>query len=88
VDIRRMTGAHTGCGSACISPIFRLMRAAGLEVTRPPEPDLYYPSLPTIWDIPDHVIRDFKARGFMFEEDKDFFNKWLDNIRTYCGKKR
>ena len=87
VDIRRMTGAHTGCGSACISPIFRLMKAAGLEVTSPPQPDLYYPSVPTIWDIPDHMIRDFNARGFMFEEDKDFFNKWLDSIRTYCGKK-
>ena len=87
VDIRRMTGAHTGCGSACISPIFRLMKAAGLEVTSPPQPDLYYPSAPTIWDIPDHVIQDFKARGFMFEEDKDFLNKWLDSIRAYCGKK-
>lgn len=87
VDIRRMTGAHTGCGSACISPIFRLMKAAGLEVTSPPQPDLYYPSVPTIWDVPDHVIQDFEARGFRFKEDKDFFNHWLDSIRTYCGEK-
>jgi NADPH-dependent glutamate synthase beta subunit-like oxidoreductase/bacterioferritin-associated ferredoxin len=87
VEIRRVTGAHTGCGSACIGPIFRLMQAAGLEVGGPPLPDLYYPTMLTIWDIPDHVIRDFKARGFRFEEDRDFFNKWNDSIRTYCEKK-
>jgi NADPH-dependent glutamate synthase beta subunit-like oxidoreductase/Pyruvate/2-oxoacid:ferredoxin oxidoreductase delta subunit/bacterioferritin-associated ferredoxin len=87
VDIRRMTGAHTGCGSACISPMFHLMKASGLEVASPPQPDMYYPEAPTIWDIPDHVIRDFEARGFRFEEDKDFYNNWLCSIRTYCGKK-
>ena len=87
VDIRRMTGAHTGCGSACISPIFRLMKAAGLEITDPQQPDLYYPSVPTIWDVPDHVIRDFEARGFRFREDKDFFDDWLVSIRNYCKGK-
>ena len=87
VDIRRMTGAHTGCGSACISPMFHLMKASGLEVASPPQPDMYYPEAPTIWDVPDHVIRDFEARGFRFEEDKEFYNNWLCSIRTYCGKK-
>ena len=87
IDIRRMSGAHTGCGSTCISPIFRLMRAAGLEVGGPPQPDLWYPSVFTIWDVPDHVIRDHEGRGFMFKEDKDFFNNWLDSIRSYCREK-
>lgn len=87
VDIRRMTGAHTGCGSTCMSPIFRLMQAAGLEVSKPPQPDMWYPSVPTIWDIPDHVVQDFEARGFRFKEDKDFFNYWLESIRTYCKEK-
>jgi NADPH-dependent glutamate synthase beta subunit-like oxidoreductase/bacterioferritin-associated ferredoxin/NAD-dependent dihydropyrimidine dehydrogenase PreA subunit len=86
VDIRRMTGAHTGCGSACLGPIFRLIQAAGIDINIPPSPD-YYPSTLSIWDIPDQVIRDFEARGFRFEEDKDFFNNWLEHIRTYCGKK-
>lgn len=88
VDIRLMTGAHTGCGSACISSLFRLMKAAGLEVTSPPQPDTYYPSVPEIWDVPDHVIRDFEARGFRFEEDKDFFNNWLDGIRAFCRNRK
>jgi heterodisulfide reductase subunit A len=87
VDIRRMTGAHTGCGSTCLSPIFRLMEAAGLEVTSPPQPDMWYPSVPSIWDVPDRVIQDFEARGFRFREDRDFFNNWLDSIRTYCQGK-
>jgi NADPH-dependent glutamate synthase beta subunit-like oxidoreductase/bacterioferritin-associated ferredoxin len=87
VDIRRMTGAHTGCGSACISPIFRLMKAAGLDITSPPQPELYYPSAPEIWDIPEHVIRDFEARGFRFREDKEFLNEWHVAIRAYCEEK-
>ena len=87
VDIRRMTGAHTGCGSTCMSPIFRLMEAAGLEVTSPPQPDMWYPSVPTIWDIPDHVIEDFETRGFRFREDREFFNHWMDSIRAYCRDK-
>ena len=86
VDIRRMTGAHTGCGSACISPIFRLMKAAGLEITSP-RADTYYPSAPEIWDVPDQVVRDFEGRGFRFREDRDFFNNWRDAIQAYCAKK-
>ena len=88
IDIRRMTGAHTGCSSACISPILRLMKAAGLDVAGFPQPDSYYTGLPTIWDVPDHVIRDFDARGFRFKEDKEYFNNWLGYIRTYCGNKK
>lgn len=86
VDIRRMTGAHTGCGSACISPIFRLMKAAGLEITAPPQSDMYYPSPLTIWDVSDEVVRDFETRGFRFKEDKEFFNNWLGYIRAYREK--
>jgi NADPH-dependent glutamate synthase beta subunit-like oxidoreductase/bacterioferritin-associated ferredoxin len=88
VDIRRMTGAHTGCGSACISPIFRLMEAAGLEIAVPPQSDMYYPSPLTIWDVSDKIARDFEARGFRFKEDKEFFNNWLGYIRAYGEKKK
>ena len=87
VDIRRMTGAHTGCGSACISPIFRLMKAAGLDITSPPQPELYYPSVPEIWDIPEGVIDDFEARGFRFREDKAFLDGWHAGILAYCKEK-
>jgi NADPH-dependent glutamate synthase beta subunit-like oxidoreductase/bacterioferritin-associated ferredoxin len=74
-DVSRKTGARTGCGVLCIQPIFRLMRAAGLELGIPLQSDVWYPTTPTIWDIPSPVIRRYEDRGFKFAEDKEFLEQ-------------
>ena len=76
-DVSRMTGARTGCGVLCIQPIFRLLLAAGLELDRPTESDVWYPTVPTIWDITEKVAQEHASRGFKFQEDKAFYEKYM-----------
>lgn len=76
-DVSRMTGARTGCGVLCIQPIFRLLMAAGLELKGPTESDVWYPTVPTIWDISEKVAQKHTSRGFKFEEDKAFYEKYM-----------
>lgn len=78
-DVSRMTGARTGCGVLCIQPIFRLLLAAGIKLTPPPQPDIRYLTVPTIWDIPESVFKAYSGRGFNFEKDKAFYEKYLVN---------
>lgn len=78
-DVSRMTGARTGCGVLCIEPIFRLLQAAGVELGVQGPPDVWYPTVPTIWSISDSIIRKYGDRGFRFEEDKLFYEKLISS---------
>ncbi|HUV75401.1 MAG TPA: (2Fe-2S)-binding protein, partial [Dehalococcoidales bacterium] len=49
-DISRATGARTGCGSLCITGIIRLLRAAGIKLTKAPGYQ-WYGITASIWDI-------------------------------------
>jgi bacterioferritin-associated ferredoxin len=81
-DISKMTGARTGCGVLCIEPIFRLMLAAGLDLGAPPQTDIWYPTVPTLWEIPNSLAEKYENRGFRFEEDKTYYKQLVDNDRV------
>ena len=49
-DISWATGARTGCGTLCISTIIRLLRAAGIKLTKAPGHQWYGIEV-SIWDI-------------------------------------
>jgi NADPH-dependent glutamate synthase beta subunit-like oxidoreductase/ferredoxin len=87
-DISKMTGARTGCGVLCIEPIFRLMLAAGRELGTSPQSHVWYPTVPTLWEIPNHVVEKYEGRGFRFEEDKAYYQELISDERV-CrwGKK-
>jgi ferredoxin len=74
-DISRTTGARTGCAVLCIEPIFRLLQAAGLSLGDPLQSDVWYPTVPNIWDLDEDVIEKYEDRGFRFKEDKIFFRE-------------
>jgi thioredoxin reductase/bacterioferritin-associated ferredoxin len=74
-DISRTTGARTGCAVLCIEPIFRLLQAAGLPLGDPLQSDVWYPTVPNIWDLGEDVIEKYEDRGFRFKEDKIFFRE-------------
>lgn len=78
-EVSRLTGARTGCSVLCIEPIFRLMLAAGLELGTPSQSDVWYPAVPTIFDIPADTLAKYSHRGFRFEEDKTFLQKYISN---------
>jgi Fe-S-cluster-containing hydrogenase component 2 len=71
-DITLMTGACSGCTVYCTEPMLRLLKARGID------PDLQegrrlYNISPTLWDVPEDVIR--KYPGYYLEEDKGVFRK-------------
>lgn len=81
-EISRMTGVRTGCKVECIQPILRLLKAAGIE-PKPVEGGWqWYGITPTIWDIPEEVIRKYSARGFYFEEDRALLKRLLDAAKA------
>lgn len=49
-DISRTAGARSGCGTLCISGIIRLLRAAGIELTKAPGYQ-WYGIKASIWEI-------------------------------------
>jgi ferredoxin len=81
-EISRMAGVRTGCKVECIQPILRLLKAAGIEPTPVEGGWQWYGITPTIWDIPEEVIKKYSARGFYFEEDKALFKKLLDTVKV------
>jgi bacterioferritin-associated ferredoxin len=74
-EVSRATGARTGCGVLCIEPIFRLLQAAGLSLESPLQSDVWYPTVPNIWDLEEAVTEKYEGRGFRFSEDKIFLSK-------------
>jgi bacterioferritin-associated ferredoxin len=87
-DVSKMTGARTGCGVLCIQPIFRLMQAAGRELGVSPQSHVWYHTVPTLWEIPSHVVEECEGRGFRFEEDKAYYEELIREERVgRWGKK-
>jgi len=77
-EISRTVGARTGCKVECIQPILRLLVAAGKELKPVENGWQWYGLTPTIWDIPDSVMKKYASRGFYFEEDRELFTKLLE----------
>ena len=59
----------------CIEPIFRLLVASGVDLGTSLEPDVWYPTVPTIWDIKESVIKEYEGRGFNFEDDRIYLKE-------------
>jgi len=53
-DISRATGARTGCGTLCITGIIRLLRAAGIELTKAPGYQWYGLKV-SIWEMSPEI---------------------------------
>ena len=50
-DVSRVSGARTGCGTLCITGVIRLLRAAGIELSKAPGYQ-WYGIKASIWEIP------------------------------------
>lgn len=71
-EISLMTGVCSGCTIYCTEPMLRLLKAHGLEPNLE-EGRRLYNITPTLWDVPEDVIR--KYPGHYLKEDKDVFRK-------------
>ena len=71
-EVSRKTGARTGCGVLCISGIIRLLRGAGLELSKAPGYQ-WYGIRASIWDIPPEVMK--KYPQYYLEEDRKIIDK-------------
>jgi NADPH-dependent glutamate synthase beta subunit-like oxidoreductase/bacterioferritin-associated ferredoxin len=74
-QISLSTGARTGCSVLCIQPIFRLLQAAQVDYETPTMSDVWYKTIPLIWDLPAETREQFDAKGFRFSEDLAFLDK-------------
>jgi ferredoxin len=77
-EVSRMVGARTGCKVECIQPILRLLVAAGKDLKPVEGGWQWYGLTPTVWDIPESVMKKYSARGFYFKEDRALFKKLLE----------
>jgi bacterioferritin-associated ferredoxin len=71
-DVALMTGARTGCGMWCATPILRVLKANGIDVVFPKGYRLYDIE-PTVWDIPKEVAE--KYPEYFLEEDAELSRK-------------
>jgi ferredoxin len=74
-QVSRMTGARTGCGVLCITSVIRLLRAAGLELTRAPGYQ-WNGNITSIWDLPDEILRKYD-RNYYLLKDRESLNEIL-----------
>jgi Fe-S-cluster-containing hydrogenase component 2 len=68
-DVSRMIGVRTGCKTECIEPVLRLLSAAGITPTPVERGWQWYGITPTIWDIPEKIMRKYSKEGFYFKGD-------------------
>ncbi len=76
-EISLRTGARTGCSVLCIQPIFRLLEAARLPFQEPASADVWYRTIPNIWEISQEIKDKYDKTGFRFGEDLQFFEKLI-----------
>ncbi len=69
-DIVRSTGAGSGCGIYCMGVVFRIFKAAGVEI--PDDPRWFSLSL-AVWDIPPKVAA--KYPKYCLGEDQKTFSQ-------------
>lgn len=73
-DISRATGARTGCGVLCATGIIRLLRAAGVELTKAPGYQWYGIDV-SIWSLPPKIHKKY-GRQYFLKEDLQVINKF------------
>ena len=73
-EISTRTGVRTGCGVECIQPVLRLLTAAGIKLGEAPGHQ-WYGLTPTLWDLPEEVIRNPEYKKFYFDEDRELMEK-------------
>lgn len=76
VDLVRMTGIRTNCKSGCVQPIFRMLKAAGLDGGAPPGYQ-WYDMTETIWEIDPEVKAQFGEK-YHFDEDIGFLDRCIE----------
>ena len=75
--ISRQTGIRTGCGVECIQPILRLLTAAGIKLGEAPGYQ-WYGLTPTIWDLPEEVVKNPEFKKFYFNEDRKLMDRVME----------
>ncbi|MCG6534219.1 MAG: FAD-dependent oxidoreductase [Syntrophales bacterium LBB04] len=78
-EVSLRTGARTGCSVLCIQPIFRLLRAARVSFEQSRTSDVWYNTIPQIWDLPSAIMEEYDKIGFRFGEDLEFYKKLTGN---------
>jgi NADPH-dependent glutamate synthase beta subunit-like oxidoreductase len=73
-EISTRTGVRTGCGVECIQPILRLLTAGGIKLGKAPGHQ-WYGLTPTIWDLPEEIIKNPEYKKFYFNEDRELMEK-------------
>ncbi|MCP4755532.1 MAG: (Fe-S)-binding protein [Proteobacteria bacterium] len=68
-DVVCKTGAGSGCGIYCMGVVFRIFKAAGVEI---PRDSRWYALSLSVWDISEDVVR--KYPGYYLEEDRKAFS--------------
>jgi Fe-S-cluster-containing hydrogenase component 2 len=62
-ELTLATGVRAVCGMWCLSPVMRILHAAGIEVERPPKDYRVYPDGSGvevgIWSVPDQAIEKY-----------------------------
>ena len=71
-DVARDTGARTGCGVLCITGVIRLLKAAGIELTKAPGYQ-WYDLKVSLWDIPPEVQQKY-SQYYLAEDLRDVDN--------------
>ncbi len=67
-EVSAKTGVRTGCGILCINSVLRLLRGAGLSLTRSPGFQWYGLSI-NLADIPEDVKERYDNFGCRIEDD-------------------
>jgi bacterioferritin-associated ferredoxin len=84
-EISMMTGVRTSCGMYCISPILRLLRGHGVDVSSPKGHN-WYDAHVSLWDISDEVAE--KYPRYCLKEDKQLLKEGVfDNLVSVLRKK-
>jgi len=72
------TGIRGGCTVACVTPMLRLLQAAGVTVSKSGGWAWYSPT-PTIWDVRDEVKTKYENVGYKISSDIQLINQVVKN---------
>ncbi len=75
-EVSIKTGARTGCTVLCFEPIIRLLNAAQYRYSPPKAGDVWYPSVPTIWRMPERAQTHPIRKKYYFQKDLSFLGKF------------
>ncbi|MCL1838754.1 MAG: hypothetical protein FWG47_05490 [Propionibacteriaceae bacterium] len=82
-DLVLAVGLRSGCTVLCLSALFRILKAAGIETKSPPANGWnWYPGTPSQDSFPDEFDAKYGALGYRFSEDKKMMNQVLSSAST------